>query len=307
MKQEPIIILSLFDGISCGQEAISRILPPGMEYIYYASEVDKAIMKVTQHHYPNTIQLGDVRNITRDMIPGNVFMVIGGSPCQSFSFAGRRKGMVTEENIEITSLHQYMKLKNEGFEFIGQSYLYWEFVRIVRMFNPTYFMLENVKMYTKWENIISNGLGVTPMKMNSSLVSAQNRLRLYWTNIPGVTPPQDRKIYFDEVVPAAKGYGIRGVKKKKTDLKYTQTPTTRKDRKANCLVCTDNTTQKLIFPNGEIRQLNPTEREILQTLPVGYTDVPGLTKTQRVHATGNCWTVDMVSHIFSYIPELKTA
>jgi len=151
-------ILSLFDGISCGQIALNKVLPPHSIYTYYSCEIDGKAMAITNHHYPDTIQLGDVRNLRRDMIPYDVFLVMGGSPCQCFSFAGKRKGMTTTENIEIHTLKQYLKYKDAGFEFEGESYLYWEFVRIVEEFKPQYFLLENVLMNKKWENIITTGL-----------------------------------------------------------------------------------------------------------------------------------------------------
>lgn len=92
------------------------------------------------------------------MIPHNVDIIIGGAPCTDFSFAGRRKGMITTENVHITTLNQYMTYKNDGFEFVGESYLYWEFVRIIDLFKPTYFLLENVVMNKNWEDVINNGL-----------------------------------------------------------------------------------------------------------------------------------------------------
>jgi DNA (cytosine-5)-methyltransferase 3A len=191
-------VLSLFDGMSCGQIALNRIgIIPNT---YYASEIDNKSIKVTTKNYPNTIQLGDVRNITINDIKTNIDLLIGGSPCQSFSFAGKRKGMITNDEIEILNLEQYLKLKDEGFEFDGQSYLFWEYIRIYNLIKPKYFLLENVIMSKKWETIITNSIGVNPIRINSNLVSAQNRDRLYWTNIPNVTIPKDKKITLGDII-----------------------------------------------------------------------------------------------------------
>jgi DNA (cytosine-5)-methyltransferase 3A len=158
-------------------------------------------------------------------------------------------------------------------------------------------------MSQKWKNIITNAVGVIPHNFNSSLVSAQNRDRLYWTNIPSITCPEDRNIFLTDIIAGGKGYGIRGVMD--YDLKkYIQTATARKDGKSNCLVTTNGSTQKVLLIDGTIRHLSITEREILQTLPQGYTDVPEITKSAKIAVTGNCWTVDMISHIFSHIPEV---
>jgi DNA (cytosine-5)-methyltransferase 3A len=152
-------VLSLFDGLSCGQIALNRV---GIKYDkYYSSEIDKHAIKVTQHNYPNTIQLGDVTKIKGSDLP-KIDLLFGGSPCQSFSSAGTRTG------------------------FDGKSGLFWEYVRVLDEVKPTYFLLENVVMKKEWEKIITDVLGVEPIKINSSLVSAQNRVRLYWTNIPNV-------------------------------------------------------------------------------------------------------------------------
>jgi len=178
-------VLSLFDGMSCGQLALQRCGIPVEKY--YASEIDKFAIKVTKHNFPNTIHIGDVRQIDSSSFNDPIDMVIGGSPCQSFSFAGRRNGMTTVDNIEITSLEQYLELKKANFEFQGESYLFWEFVRIVNELKPKYFFLENVMMEERWSSLITQTLGVHPLEINSRLVSAQNRRRLYWTNI-GLKP-----------------------------------------------------------------------------------------------------------------------
>jgi DNA (cytosine-5)-methyltransferase 3A len=177
-------ILSLFDGMSCGQQALNRC---GFTITnYFASEIDKHAIKVTQHNYPNTIQLGSVVNVNGYELP-KIDLLIGGSPCQSFSFAGKRKGMSTKDEQEILTLEHYLQLKYEGFEFEGQSYLFWEYMRLLnelRSKNPNiYFLLENVEMGEKWELVLSRAIGVKGIHINSALVSAQNRKRIYWTNI----------------------------------------------------------------------------------------------------------------------------
>ena len=179
-------VLSLFDGMSCGQLAINRL---GLSYDnYFASEVDKYAMKVTMANFPNTIQIGDVREVKASLFSDNpITLMMGGSPCQSFSFAGKRKGMSTKDNIEILTLDQYLELKQNNFEFEGQSYLFWEFIRLLNEVKPKYFLLENVMMEERWEKVITKTIGVHPLDINSSLVSAQNRRRLYWTNI-GLEP-----------------------------------------------------------------------------------------------------------------------
>ena len=194
-------VLSLFDGMSCGQIALTElgVFPDN----YYASEVDKHAIKQTQLNFPDTKQLGSVTELDGFSLP-HIDLLMGGSPCQSFSFAGKRVGMVTTDNVEITDLEQYMELERNGFKFEGQSYLFWEYVRIlteIRLMNPDVkFLLENVKMAKNWEKVITGVLGVEPILINSSLVSAQNRKRLYWTNIEGVTVPEDKGVLLGDVL-----------------------------------------------------------------------------------------------------------
>ena len=177
-------VLSLFDGMSCGQQALER---NGIKVDnYFASEIDKYAITVTMANYPNTKQLGSVVDVDGYSLP-KIDLLIGGSPCQSFSFAGKRKGMATKDEQEILTLDHYLQLKSEGFEFEGQSYLFWEYMRLLYECKPKYFLLENVMMGEKWEKILSRAIGVNPIMINSSLLSAQNRQRLYWTNI-GLEP-----------------------------------------------------------------------------------------------------------------------
>jgi DNA-cytosine methyltransferase len=177
-------VLSLFDGMSCGQQALQRA---GFKVEnYFASEIDKYAIQVTMANFPNTKQLGSVVNVDGYSLP-KIDILIGGSPCQSFSFAGKRKGMATKDEQEILTLEHYLQLKSEGFEFEGQSYLFWEYMRLLNETKPTYFLLENVMMGEKWEKVLSKAIGVKPIMINSALLSAQNRQRLYWTNI-GLKP-----------------------------------------------------------------------------------------------------------------------
>lgn len=170
--------------MSCGQIAL-RELGVTIEK-YYASEVDKFAIANTMANFPDTIQLGDVRSIDATAL-GHIDLLIGGSPCQSFSFAGKRAGMSTTTNEKVTALSRYLELKQGGFEFEGQSYLFWEYIRIlnqVREQNPdVYFLLENVEMGKQWEDVINQAIGVRGVHINSALVSAQVRKRIYWTNI----------------------------------------------------------------------------------------------------------------------------
>ena len=195
-------ILSLFDGMSCGQQALQKASIKVSNY--YASEIDKYAISVTRYNYPNTKFIGSVTNIDTDNLP-HIDMLIGGSPCQGFSFAGKQKGASTKCNIEITTLSQYLELKEKEFEFQGQSYLFWEYIRILRALqkkNPNLlFLLENVKMIKKWQSVFNEAVEVEPIEINSALVSAQNRKRLYWTNINNgvIHQPKDKGILLKDI------------------------------------------------------------------------------------------------------------
>ena len=202
-------VLSLFDGMSCGQQALDRL---GIKVDnYFASEIDKYAIQVTMANYPNTIQLGSVVNVDGYSLP-KIDLLLGGSPCQSFSFAGKRKGMSTKCETEILTLEHYLELKADGYEFEGQSYLFWEYMRLLNECKPTYFLLENVEMGEKWEKVLTKAIGVNALHINSALVSAQNRKRIYFTNI-GMQPsglfgdlesiieqPKDRGILLKDIL-----------------------------------------------------------------------------------------------------------
>lgn len=206
-------VLSLFDGHSGMQISL---VDSGISFEnYFASEIDKHAIKTTQHNFPNTIQLGSVVDIDVSKLP-KIDLISAGSPCQSFSFAGKRAGMSTTCNEEITTLEKYLRLKEEKFEFEGQSYLFWEFIRIlteVRKTNPdVFFLLENVEMGKKWESVLSHALVIFGVHINSALVSAQNRKRIYWTNIrtrqeglfgdlySDIPQPEDRFIFLKDIL-----------------------------------------------------------------------------------------------------------
>lgn len=196
-------VLSLFDGMSCGQIALREIgIVPE---VYYASEVDKFAIKQTQLNFPNTIQVGDVRSLDVKEL-GRIDLILAGSPCTDMSFSGKRKGLSTKEGIEIRSLDKYLELKEQGFEFAGQSYLFWEFIRVlndVRKTNPNVlFLLENVKMGKKWETVFNEAIGCKGNHINSALVSAQVRKRIYWTNICGgvIPQPEDEGLTISDII-----------------------------------------------------------------------------------------------------------
>jgi DNA (cytosine-5)-methyltransferase 3A len=301
-------ILSLFDGMSCGQLALNRA---NVHYDkYYASEIEKNSIKVTQHNFPNTIQLGDVSKVNgKDL--DKIDLIMGGSPCQSFSFAGKMKGMATKDEKEILSLESYLSLKEAGFEFEGQSYLFWEYVRLLKETNPTYFLLENVMMKDYWKKVISDTLGVEPIMINSNLVSAQDRKRLYWTNIPNVGQPDDLGLHLRDIMEesVADKYNIteRFYKKKEGTLSYSKSRGNIRppERKSKTLTTSghgisNSGSTNIKLSDNYLRIPTPLECERLQTVPDNYTNV-GLLDSHRYKMLGNGWTVSVISHIFKNI------
>lgn len=287
-------VLSLFDGISCGRVALERA---GCKVSsYYASEVDKHAIKATQTNYPDTVQLGDVNHINN--FP-SVDLLIGGSPCQGFSFAG--KGLNFED---------------------PRSKLFFEFVRVLEETKPKFFLMENTMMIQKSRDIISSYLGVQPVMIDSSLVSAQTRKRLYWANFP-IEQPIDKQIEIGDILNESTLYPVQrpaAIRGRKID-KYGNMRNLPKDHptiqclevsngnKMHCLTTLDKNTIVTWLPPGRYvdayninypyRPLNRIERLKLMGLPVGY--LRTMTRNQMVKATGNAWQVDTVAHIFSHI------
>lgn len=278
-------VLSLFDGISCGQIALERV---GIKIDnYYSSEIDSNAIKVTQHNYPNTIQIGDVTKIKykdnklyteKGIYENKIDLLIGGSPCQGFSNAGKM-----------------LNFKDE------RSMLFFEYVRLLNEVKPKYFLLENVKMKKEWQDIITRYLGVEPIEINSSLVSGQNRVRLYWTNISNIKQPKDKKILFKNIISKdRKWFGLLPwcFKKWGNTIKLDTLRTLEND-KSFC-VTTGKTHSKNYYLNKDrnmMTKLTADEVELLQTIPVGYTNI--LAETQRFKCIGNAWTVDVIVHIFN--------
>lgn len=265
-------VLSLFDGMSCGQIALERA---GIEVDnYFASEIDKYAMKVTKANYPNTKHIGSVVDIRADDLP-NIDLLIGGSPCQGFSFAGKQLNFDDP-----------------------RSALFFEFVRLLKETKPKYFLLENVRMKKEYQDVISSYLGVEPIEINSSLVSAQNRRRMYWTNILHIEQPKDRELMLKDVVlPKSRNYLTDITSMRPRTIKNTRTL----NQKSFCMVAT---MYKLSQSNGMtviddgfgLRCISPIECERLQTVPDNYTN--HVSNTQRYKMLGNGWTVDVISHIF---------
>lgn len=287
----------MFDGVSCSQIAMRRARIRCKNV--FACEIDKYALNVSKHHFPRTLQLGDITKLNTSILP-KIDLLIGGSPCQSFSNSGKRTG------------------------FDGKSGLFWEYVRVLREAKPKYFLLENVKMKREWRNIITDALGVKPIEINSGLVSAQNRVRLYWTNISNVTQPRDKGLKLEIVLRRlAHGYVSEHVKEyQKYPALAAQRPGNKYeifvDREKSYAIRTSNHVSKIsqyydfhkqaVFTDENqkcFRQLTPEECEELQTIPVGYTAVDGNSKTQRYKQIGNAFTVDVVAHILKHIPHEK--
>lgn len=314
-------VLSLFDGISCARVALERV---GLKVdAYYASEVDKYAIQISKKNYPDIVQLGSVTGINKNGLQyfGNVSthtridLLIGGSPCQDLSIAKKdRKGLDGE-----------------------RSGLFWEYVRILNEVKPKYFILENVaSMPKEAKAIITEALGVEPIMINASLVSAQNRKRLFWTNIPNVTLPEDRGIMLKDILEQGEFHGLYSDYNNSTTFDKARTIGT------GCGITRSSTCQQVIIKpvrigkigkggQGDrvysiegkttalsalgggrgaktglyavkdfVRKLTPIECERLQGLPDNYTE--GVSNTQRYKCCGNAFNVDVVAHILSFIP-----
>ena len=295
-------VLSLFDGISCGRIALERA---GIKVDkYFASEIKPIAIKVAQANYPDTIQIGDVTKVKAEDLP-HIDLLIGGSPCQDFSIANKIKDGLEGE----------------------KSGLFYQYLRLLNELKPKYFLLENVAMKKVDRDRISEMLGVEPILINSNLVSAQNRKRLYWTNIPNVTLPEDKHILLQDILE----YGYSPLEKGRcllvSDSRPLRTPVKMYHRSHqlsfNTVVFKDEqhykdcydyfhehfwglpasqiTTESKVFDG--IRYLTKKEKERMQTMPEGYCDL--LTWNECADVLGDGWTVDVIAHIFSFIPDGK--
>lgn len=301
-------VLSLFDGICCGHLALERA---GIKIDSYdAYEIEKNAIKATETNFPDVIHHGDVTKEDFAKYQGKIDLIIGRSPCQGFSSSGKQLNF------------------NDP-----RSKLFFEYVRAIKECQPKYFLLENVVMKKEWQDIISSYLGVEPIEINSSLVSAQNRRRLYWTNIPNVTLPKDKNITLGNILediefpnPAA----IRGRRlnkativgrrldknghRKDTDktIPITQCLEVRATNtdKSNCLTTVDKDNVLTPLPIGRhpdafknnlpFRYYTTKEMCRLQTVPDDFLNM--IPDSAARKALGNRWTVDVIAHIFSFLP-----
>ena len=282
-------VLSLFDGMSCGQIALDKL---GIKVDnYFASEIDKYAIQVTQKNYPNTIQIGSVVDVKGEDLP-KIDLLIGGSPCQGFSISGNRLNFDDD-----------------------RSKLFFEFVRLLQEVNPKYFLLENVgSMDSNIRDKISDILGCKPLHINSKLITAQHRNRYYWTNIPQSNIIEkdvkfkdilefdvDNKYYYSEKVlsrlnlenirrAGKAGYKCKGIEVDKS------APIVARHYKGM-----QSQHYPVIKEVDGFRKLTPIECERLQTVPDNYTDC--VSDTQRFKMIGNGWTVDVIAHIFKNIKQ----
>lgn len=270
--------------MSCGQIALNRA---GIKYDkYFASEIDKPAIKVTMANYPETIQLGSVTEVKAENLP-KIDLLIGGSPCQGFSFSGRQLNFDDP-----------------------RSALFFEYVRLLKECKPKYFLLENVRMKKEYQDVISEHVGVEPIEIDSSLLSAQNRRRLYWTNIPVTRDIKNKELTLKDVV--------KDTAHRKITIKHPETIRRTKNyaQYDQSLKGYDSQDQRFFYMSGKsgtittssssipkvettegIIVLNPEEVEALQTVPEGYTSM--VERKYRYSMLGNGWTVDVIAHIFN--------
>lgn len=276
-------ILSLFDGMSCGRVALERV---GIKINkYYSSEIDKYAIKVSQKNYPDIIRLGDIF-WWRSWDLSKIDLLIAGSPCQGFSFAGKQ-----------------LNFKDP------RSKLFFDFVDVLKTYKPKYFLLENVRMKKEYQDIISGILGVEPILINSRLVTYNQRKRLYWSNIPNIEQPEDRKLDKSDIVRDNK-YGTIKVLKDRTrivveadDMHCLTARYADLNGAGRPMIIIDKDAIGEAYDSKQVgrkyRMLTPIECERLQTLDDNYTD--GVSNSQRYKMLGNGWTVDVISHIFKNI------
>ena len=280
-------VLSLFDGMSCGQIALTRANIHVDRY--YASEIDEKAIAITQRNYPDTIQLGDVENWQDwDIDWASIDLIMGGSPCQGFSNGSWTQTGPRDE----------------------RSRLFFVFVDIlnhVRALNPNVkFLLENVSMKPEWLNLISDYLGVRGVYINSDRVSAQNRQRYYWANWD-FSVPADRGIKLEDII-EDDGYYADREKSYCLDANYYKGSNFRryffmsgrqillkKGYVRRDDMTKDNSNDIMHEDGNPWRKLSVLECERLQTVPEGYT--AGVSNVWRYHMLGNGWTVDVITHI----------
>lgn len=276
-------VLSCFDGISCGQLALNRAFI-GYD-TYYASEINQDSIKVTQYNYPNTIQLGSITEINFNNYKG-ITLLLGGSPCQ-----------------DISNLN---KDKESGLNGVKSS-LFFTWLEAKRIINPKYWLLENVDGNKEAVKTISKLLRTRPLRLNSNLVSGQNRHRLYWTNIPVTDIPKNRRIRLQDILESnvdAKYYQNQSwltwwlVNK---GFQLSKKYSTLNANKAACLTKRMYASWNGNFIQDEkgIRRLTPIECERLQTIPDDYT--ASIIDKKRYEVLGDCWTIDIIAHILSFI------
>jgi DNA (cytosine-5)-methyltransferase 3A len=274
-------VLSLFDGMSCGQIALERV---GIKVDkYYASEIKPHAIKVTQYNYPKTIQLGDVKKIQTKDLP-IIDLLIGGSPCQDFSRANKnQKGLDGEK-----------------------SNLFYEYTRLLKELKPKYFLLENVRMKKEWQDLISKELGVEPVRINSSLVSGVLRDRFYWTNIPIESLPNDANIKLKDIIDEGFVDREKGMCLLESYSRPLKNPIKIARRYFKYgfwqIIFKDEETYNKLKQNyelaqeGDVRYMNQTEMEKSQSMPLGYTKL--LSRNEAACLLGDGWTVDVITHIF---------
>ena len=306
-----INVLSLFDGISCGRVALERA---GIKVDkYYASEIDKYAIQIAQKNYPDTIQVGDITKLRGEDFK-DIDMIIGGSPCQDLSIAKRdRKGLDGE-----------------------RSGLFWEYVRILKEVKPKWFILENVASMSKNNrDIISKTLGIEPIMIDASLVSAQTRKRYFWTNIPNVELPQDRNIRlkdillpdtyteYDKSYPLTASYNgavlWNSIDKNQRTMVWNKPIKVghfKSGGQGQRVYSIDGKSVTLSAHGGGwgaktglylikdyARKLEPIECERLQGLPDDYT--AGISKNKRRKVLGNAFNVDVIAHILNGIKKYE--
>lgn len=291
-------VLSLFDGISCGMVALERAKIPVERYVAY--EIEPNAIKISKKNYPQIEHCGDVT--TADFTQYRGFdLLIGGSPCQDLSV--------------------YKTSSAEGWKGLdgSKSNLFYHYVRALKEIKPKYFLLENVaSMENKWVDAISKELEVNPIEINSSLVCAAERKRLYWTNIPAIGELENRHIMLKDIVVNAeevpqkywydKPFVYNGDDKKvqcTLDIKghKNMKEVYNLNGKCNTILCDGDGGHRVkkVYQNGRCRKLMPVEYERLQTLPDGYTE--GVADSRRYTCIGNGWTVDVIAHILKNIPK----